>query len=676
MYHTETPAGEGSSEPGPSVYSKNQEERIRARRLRITARNEAETRQQHGDETQGNQDMKEEALKSQLEHMAKLNTDGLELITNVQVAAEARESNRKTEQEEASHLRKEKLENEANASLEKLEEITHKWTDATNKKTPLELRDGLNSQQQLCEQILAEKNKLISELQQELKVSDDRYVKDLKRQAKDIDLLIERMEEQISTLKKSYQGDLQQIESVFDEERRTLLIKHMKKWENQMKERSEKELENMMQSLSLLELHAELLQKLRIQTAEENNVDKIRMDTEVQNLRKKVQEMKFNCHLNEEKLDYKYDVLKKREEENAVVKSQLKRKIIRMQDLLNDLKSKCAKQEKQTKARNQSLINEHTCIHQQYKDMQTKARHFAALDAERLEKLWLMYEDEAKALASRALETDRIIHEQQLGLGWISPTLAFMERSGPIQQKTLNTATVMAADALQEETAGISESEGLDTTEGEVDKRTVRRLLELLCDEMGFLVESKLMSLLSPLEKKEQSLIKLDAIFSAIGIKSEKDVYIMAKFFLNYRHHGSQTLEGDQTSREDEEEPSDSIHPEDLLVALKDFTAQYCRHDALASQKRSILGLNTREDSEDAAYWENIANVMPESKLKLWDALDSALHKYHSVLVERSGLLGETQGIQQENTELKQLLRLYTASKATGDMDKIRQFPV
>lgn len=49
----------------------------------------------------------------------------------------------------------------------------------------------------------------------------------------------------------------------------------------------------------------------------------------VQNLRKKVQEMKFNCYLNEDKLHYKYELLKKREEENTILKSLLKRKIIR-----------------------------------------------------------------------------------------------------------------------------------------------------------------------------------------------------------------------------------------------------------------------------------------------------------------------------------------------------------
>lgn len=38
----------------------------------------------------------------------------------------------------------------------------------------------------------------------------------------------------------------------------------------------------MMQSLSLMEEHEDLLHKLRTQTAEEYNTDKIKLDTEVQ----------------------------------------------------------------------------------------------------------------------------------------------------------------------------------------------------------------------------------------------------------------------------------------------------------------------------------------------------------------------------------------------------------
>lgn len=50
--------------------------------------------------------------------------------------------------------------------------------------------------------------------------------------------------------------------------------------------------------------------------------------------------------------------------------------------------------------------------------------------------------------------------------------------------------------------------------------------------------------------------------------------------------------------------------------------------DVQASHKSSVLGLDMRDDSEDAAFWESIANVIPESKVRLWSALDTALNKY------------------------------------------------
>jgi len=47
---------------------------------------------------------------------------------------------------------------------------------------------------------------------QELKAKDDQYVRDLKKQAEDIDLLIERMDNQIKELAKAYRRELEEIE--------------------------------------------------------------------------------------------------------------------------------------------------------------------------------------------------------------------------------------------------------------------------------------------------------------------------------------------------------------------------------------------------------------------------------------------------------------------------------
>ena len=50
---------------------------------------------------------------------------------------------------------------------------------------------------------------------QELKQKDDLYVKDLKKQAEDIDLMIERMEEQVKNLTKACREELNEIEVSF-----------------------------------------------------------------------------------------------------------------------------------------------------------------------------------------------------------------------------------------------------------------------------------------------------------------------------------------------------------------------------------------------------------------------------------------------------------------------------
>uniref|UniRef100_A0A8C8IXK4 Dynein regulatory complex protein 1 n=1 Tax=Oncorhynchus tshawytscha TaxID=74940 RepID=A0A8C8IXK4_ONCTS len=608
---------EDTEEAGPSVDSENPEERIAARRLRIAARSEAKKRQELGDDSREKKEIKEEARKSQhqVEQSEKVPLglcycyDGTELVTNIQVAADSRESQRQTEVEEAHRLRVEKLENEAKSSLEKFEEITRKWTVAKMKEIPQDLRDSLSSQQQLCALLIEDKNKLIHELQKEMKLSDDRYVKDLKKQAEDVDLMIERMEDQVKFLMGSYRDELDQIENSFEHERKILLTGNRKKWEQYTKERRDKELENVTQRMKRVEEYEVLLQQLRTEDTEEYNMIKIKLDTDVQILEQQLQQMKATYQLNQEKLEYNFQVLKKRDEENTITKSQQKRKITRLQDVVNNLKIKCANQEKQSREENQNLTDDYTRIMQQYKHMQKKMRHFAAIDAKKFEEVWLMNEEEVKALVEKALDTDRLVHEQQLGLAWQRPSLAFMERCGPLQpqRQTQKTAHQAISELLQEREGSEGEHSGT------VSVKMVKKLLELLCDEAGFLIESKLLKLLSPLEKDEQSLMKLDSIFT-----------------VSYN-----------------------------VTAI----CMLCHLELAASHQPSMLGLGGRDDTEDAAYWEAMGDVIPEAKLKIWGALEAALDKYHIVLTERSKFITDTQSLKQQNTELRMLLHQYVNSR-------------
>ncbi|CAI9620753.1 unnamed protein product, partial [Staurois parvus] len=532
---------------GPSLDSEDQQERIKARRLRINAWIEAKRREALGEDPSSILDEKEEERKSykQIEdsrqRLGKLVSDGTQLVTNIQIAADARETQRRATEEELKRLRVEKIDNEAKSSYEKFQSITKKWLLSREKKIPQELWAQLNSQQQQCAQLIGDKNKLIGELQQELKRKDDQYVKDLKKQAEDIDLLIERMEDQVKNLIKTYREELLLIEKSFEQERRELLDKDQKKWEQGMQSRRDKELENLLNRMKKVEEYEKQLNHLRVQDGEEYNIIKIKLETDVQILQQQLQHIKATFQLNQEKLEYNFQVLKKRDEENTITKSQQKRKITRLHDVLNNLRIKLDKQIKQYKEDNQSLTDDFKRIVEQYKELQKKMRHFASVDAKKFHDIWVMNEEEMKQLVHQALEGDRIIQEQQLGLPWIAPELQFMDNVGPLvpQPKQQKTASKLAQEVMAAAAADgpVKSAEEEGAASQPFSSQTVKQILELLCDESGFLIENKLLQLLSPLDRDDRSLMKLDSIFGALRIEVEDDVYKLVDFFLKYRQH-------------------------------------------------------------------------------------------------------------------------------------------
>ncbi|XP_039743556.1 dynein regulatory complex protein 1 isoform X5 [Pteropus medius] len=613
---------------GPSIYSDNPQERIQARRLRIAARLEARRREELGEYLDGKKESEEDQSKSYKQKeesrlkLAKLLLCGTELVTNIQVATDIREIHRRVEEEEIKRQRLEKLENEVKTSQDKFDEITAKWEEGKQKRIPQDLWEMLNTQQVHCAGLIEDKNKLINELQQELKTKDDQYVKDLKKQSDDICLLLERMEEQVKNVMKNFRQELHHIEI----------------------------------------------------------------------LEQQLQQMKATYQLNQEKLEYNFQVLKKRDEESTVIKSQQKRKINRLHDILNNLRLKYAKQIKQFQEDNQSLTLDYKRLVMQFKELQKAMRHFALIDDEKFREIWLMNEEEAKDLINRAFNVDRIIHTHHLGLPWTAPDFWFLKNVGPISQQPQKSATQILEEVLMqteeewaEETA--SEPESYLDLPKQVSAKTTRRILMLLCDESGFLIENKLLSLLLPLEKSECYLLRLDAIFSALGIESEDDLYKLVNFFLRYQaHHSSFSqdrtslvsalesaeqldLKGEGEESPVEKEPEEKevphsprlIHSNDVLKILKAFVMGLKKpRDSRPPMK---LLKDVRDTSKDSQYWKALATVIPPTTQNLWDGLYTALEKYHLILTQRAKLLIENSSLEQQNTELQMLLQQYLDSK-------------
>ena len=524
--------------------------------------------------------------------------------------------------------RYERLEAEVTAGAERFDEIMRKWSEGKNKKIPQEIQELLHQQRAACSEMRDEKDKLINEFQQELKAKDDQYVKHLKKQAEDVDLVLERMEEQAKTLMKAYHEELTQIEKSFASERRELVDAQRAEWEAKMQARGGKEKEFLEERQKRIEKNEADVQHLRVRNAEEFNRIKIKLENDIQILQQQIQQMKATFQLNAEKLEYNFQVLKKRDEENTVTMSQQKRRITRLQDTLNTLKGKLSKQEKSCQDELQGLMAEYRKNTEQYRELQKKVKHFQTMDAKRFYDIWLMNEERVRSLAKDVANADETIHCQQLGLEWEPPATVESPMSKVVTsrlERDVSQATLYASQILSDtnnekvstpklhpQTAG-STTVSLTPT----SPALIKQVLNLLCEESGFLIESKLTRLLAPIDKDEQMLMKLDSIFKAIGIETEDDVHQLVKYFV------CESTE-DEHESSSAEKPLSLIHPNEVLVAIRRFVeACHGPSKAVSLTPQSMVVANKEKQDEllDGSFWERIAQVLPEGHERVWTAL-------------------------------------------------------
>ncbi|EHH21959.1 hypothetical protein EGK_05135 [Macaca mulatta] len=706
----------------PSVHSDNPQERIQARRLRIAARLEARRREALGEYLDGKKESEEDQSKSykqkeesRLSSIKQKDFSALSLILEHTCSIGRQHLELGWHGWHVCICRIEKLENEVKTSQDKFDEITSKWEEGKQKRIPQELWEMLNTQQLHCAGLLEDKNKLISELQQaELKTKDDQYVKDLKKQSDDICLLLERMEEQVKNVMKTFREELYNIEKAFEVERQELLASNKKKWERALQAHNAKELEYLTNRMKKVEDYEKQLNRQRIWDCEEYNTIKIKLEQDVQILEQQLQQRKAIYQLNQEKLEYNLQVLKKRDEESTVIKSQQKRKINRLHDILNNLRSKYAKQIKQFQEENQSLTLDYKRLVLQFKELQKAMRHFALIDDEKFREIWLMNEEEAKDLIARAFDVDRIIHTHHLGLPWTAPDFWFLKNVGPISQQPQKSATQIVEEMLmhtEEEEAeeAASEPESYLDLPKQVSEKTTKKILMLLCDESvrpgggcsrGLLVPLPIPSPFSPRFLLFLSLCKclpgkafchfpstflvflLPASLSMLMLIKSCSQASMEKASMEETSMGSELELAEQTEmegakeeslvegeKEEEEETPPSpwdIHPNDVLKILEAFVMGLKKpRDSRAPPR---VQKNMRNNSKDSEYWQALTTVIPSSKQNLWDALYTALEKYHIVLTQRAKLLLENSSLEQRNTELQALLQQYLNSKINSEL--------
>jgi dynein regulatory complex protein 1 len=207
--------------------------------------------------------------------------------------------------------------------------------------------------------IIESKQELIDIFLEQLKQKDEEYVRSLKNQKRDIEALIERMRSQFKELRGSYKTQLMEIESAFEEERNKIIDNN----ENDIQDKFD---EHKRQEDHFLELrakeeedYAKQLDSLRSKDANDQQEQKIKLETEMQILEKCMEDMKAVYKLNEEKLDFNHKVLFERQNVNATTLQALRKKERRHKENLNNIHTEYDNMSKSKKEENILLTEQY-----------------------------------------------------------------------------------------------------------------------------------------------------------------------------------------------------------------------------------------------------------------------------------------------------------------------------
>eukprot|EP00658_Telonema_sp_P-2_P084977 TRINITY_DN9577_c0_g1_i5.p1 TRINITY_DN9577_c0_g1~~TRINITY_DN9577_c0_g1_i5.p1 ORF type:complete len:323 (-),score=85.25 TRINITY_DN9577_c0_g1_i5:380-1348(-) len=278
-----------------------------------------------------------------------------------------------------------------------------------------------------------------------------------------------------------------------------------------------------------------------------------------------------------------------------------------------------------------SLVGSEMCIRDRF-------LHFQKLDAQRYRDIWDMHEKSVTTLMQKVLKADKIVHEQQLGLEWAPPSSEIFQ---------LRTSEAVA-DPNAQDGAGTS-SKQLARPE---NKKT-RLILQMLCDEAGFLVEGKVKRMLDKIDKNERNLMKVESIIRALAIDTKEGMEMLVTHFVE-----KAMAEGDQRLVD----PTTAVH------CLQNFVDEYREMGGPTAAAPGTDNPSKTSRREEQQFWERMSNVISGKTNRLWENLYEQMQKLNSILMERQKKITGNQQLEVQNLDLRKLLSQYMSARVNDDL--------
>jgi len=651
----------------------DKEERKKQRRKRIESRNKDE------DEDDSMGPANEFGAKSgarqvadSFVHLDRRKESGLREVTNVRVEIDEVESKRRVQDEALRRERLTKLQKEAFSSAKANAAIEMKWAELLEKEIPQELHHEIKNQMDACKAVIQSKDNIVSEFQKQLRAKDEEYVKNLRQQAEDVEQLIQRVRTDFSELSMEYNKEMEAIEDTFLEEREKLIADQTTEIEGLFDRRKSNELKYREDKQKREEQFQKEIEDLLTQGGDKYNKLKIELEMNIQTLKQQLEEIKATYQLNTEKLDYNYRVLTELDVEKTAELGRYKRRLTKLKDQLSMFVSKFHEMEAADNKMNNELTEDYRRLTSKYKNLQSKFRHFEVSDTQKYEEVWNMHEEEAKDMVDQLLKADKILTEQQLGLNWAMPEDMSLLQDG---MKAGTPAIPQAApEEVKEEDPGAGGPK--------VSATRVRAVLKMIASEAGFMLNQDVLDSLDALPDDEASLVKAENILKVLGVKSESKMTALVDYFfsdtsqggtvISQRDHEAQIDEVDgehqlQQAPEDFIELRDMLTAEDVVKACKTFIEDVSDAPIGAAANQSE-GASKRRQQALKAYWDNLAQVVSDETVEVWNQLEADCGKLGEIIQRRASAISQVDSLTSKNAQLKRLLNQYLGDRKNDYM--------
>lgn len=211
---------------------------------------------------------------------------------------------------------------------------------------------------------------------------------------------------------------------------------------------------------------------------------------------------------------------------------------------------------------------------------------------------------------------------------------------------------------------------------GRVKTERVRRMLEMLCKEAGFLVPKEVQQQLKRMKSEDDGqVLKSDAILKALNVEDKAGVESLLKYFFEQdidEDDFEDELEalGDLGIKVQPHQVVDVIHS--YYNAKEDLERREVDNHAIASKEEKAgkdgLTLKQRVDNGSREFWQTLSGVVPDQTVRMWGQLESALQEYNDILEGRAECIGEVQSLREQNQELKKLLNQYLHAEVNSQL--------